>query len=103
MTERATSKNEVSIRLTDERWVHITEEHAELAGYRREVLETISEPERILAGNAGELLTVRAQQDSKLMVVVYRELPADGFVITAFLTRRAASLNRRTQIWPSLK
>lgn len=103
MTETVTSKNGTPIRLTDERWSHITEEHAELAGYRLEVLEAIAEPERILAGNAGELLAVRAQQDGKLLVAVYRELLPDGFVITAFLTRRAASLNRRTQIWPSPK
>ena len=35
------------------------------------------------------------------MVVVYRETnPSDGFVITAFLTRRLRSLDRRNQIWP---
>jgi hypothetical protein len=44
VTESATSKNGLPIRLTDERWVHITEEHAELAGFRHEVLEAIGEP-----------------------------------------------------------
>ena len=34
MTEAVYSKNGVSIRLTDERWVHITEEHGELADLR---------------------------------------------------------------------
>ncbi len=100
MTETAISKTGCPIRLTDERWVHITEEHAELAGHRRDVLEAIAEPERILSGNEGELLATRAQQDGKILVVVYRELSEDGFVITAFITRRAASLNRRTQVWP---
>jgi len=32
------SRNSVPIRLTAERWVHITEEHAELAGMRLEVV-----------------------------------------------------------------
>ena len=100
MTETATSKNGVAVRLTDERWSHITEEHAELAGYRPDVLEAIAKPERILAGNAGELLALRKQNDGKTLVVVYRETVADGFVITAFLTRREASLNRRKQLWP---
>jgi hypothetical protein len=100
VTETVISKNGVPIRLTDERWIHIAEEHAELAGYRLEVLVTIRDPERIVAGNAGELLATRTQQDGKLLVVVYRELVSDGFVITAFLTRRPASLNRRRQIWP---
>ena len=100
MTETATSKNGVAIRLTDERWSHITEEHAELAGYRFEVLETVAQPERILSGSAGELLALRKQNDGKVLVVVYREAANDGFVITAFLTRREASLNRRKQLWP---
>ena len=65
MTENVSSKNGVAIRLTDERWSHITEEHAELAGYRHEVLETIAEPERILSGNAGELLAVKSKEMAK--------------------------------------
>ena len=100
MTETVTSKNGVAIRLTDERWAHITEEHAELAGYKRDVLETVAQPERILAGGAGELLALKQQTDGKTLVVVYREDQSDGFVITAFLTRREASLNRRKQLWP---
>lgn len=100
MTETATSRNGVAIRLTDERWSHITEEHAELAGYRFELLEAIEESERILAGSAGELLALKKQKDGKTFVVVYRESVDDGFVITAFLTRREASLNRRKQLWP---
>jgi hypothetical protein len=52
----AESKNDVSIRLTEERWFHI--------------------------------------------VVIYRELnKEDGFVITAFLTRRRKQLERRRKIW----
>jgi hypothetical protein len=100
VTDSAISQSGKPIRLTDERWVHITEEHAELAGHRLEVLEAITEPERIVAGNEGELLTIRTQQDGKILVVVYRELSDDGFVITAFITRRVASLNRRRQVWP---
>ncbi len=100
MTETATSKNGTPIRLTDERWVHVTEEHAELAGYRFEVLDAITDPERIIAGNGGELLATKTHPDGKILVAVYRELAEDGFVITAFITRRAASLNRRKQLWP---
>jgi hypothetical protein len=100
VTETVISRNGASTRLTDERWVHISEEHAELAGYRLEVLEAIREPERIVTGNAGELLALRTQQNGKLLIVVYRESAADGFVITAFLTRKTASLDKRKQIWP---
>ena len=100
MTGIAKSKNGVIIRLTDERWSHICEEHAELAGLRFDVLETVAEPERIVSGGAGELLALKKQTDGKMLVVVYREDAGDGFVITAFLTRREASLNRRKPLWP---
>lgn len=100
MTSTVTSKNSKVIRLTDERWVHITEEHAELAGMRLEVLETVAEPGRILQGGEGELLAVRELEVGKFLVVVYREWETDGFIITAFVTRRGASLDRRKQLWP---
>ena len=100
MTEAATSKSGAAIRLTDERWLHITEEHAELAGYRFELLKTIAEPEQIVAGGMGELLALKKQKDGKTLVVVYRQSANDGFVITAFLTRRDTSLKRRKQLWP---
>ena len=94
------SKNGVPIRLTDERWTHITEEHGELAGLRLEVLEAIAEPARVLEGRGGELLAVRELEPGKDLVAVYRELEQDGFVITAFVTRRRAALDRRRQRWP---
>ena len=100
MTSDVTSKNGLPIRLTDERWTHITEEHAELAGMRLEVLEAVSQPERVLAGGEGELLAVRELEVGKFLVVVYRELDEEGFIITAFITRRVGSLDRRTQLWP---
>jgi len=53
MTEIVNSKNGVPIRLTDERWAHVTEEHSELAGLRLEVLETVANPTEIFAGNRG--------------------------------------------------
>ena len=100
MVETVKSKNEVPIRFTDERWVHISEEHAELAGYRLDVLEAVAIPERILKGGGGELLAVKTQPAGKWLVVVYREFKDDGFNITAFLTRRTALLEKRVQVWP---
>ena len=103
MTGTVISKNGIPIRLTDERWAHIIEEHCELAGLRLEALECVVEPSRIFAGSEGELLAVQEVQESELgkyIVVVYRELEGDGLVITAFLTRRIRSLERRKQLWP---
>jgi hypothetical protein len=101
MTESVVSKNGVLIRLTDERWVHITEEHNELAGMRLELLETIADPAQIFAGSCGELFAVREIESGKYLVVVYREFQNDGFIITAFLTRRIHSIRRRQLVWPN--
>jgi len=93
------SKNDVPIRLTEERWVHITEEHSEMAGYYFEVLETVEESEAIYEGKTGECIAVREIDKGKYIVIVYRELSKeDGFVITAFLTRRRRQLERRRKI-----
>jgi hypothetical protein len=94
------SKNGVRIRLTAERWEHIAEEHGELASLASEVLRAIGEPEQIFTGGGGELLAVRQIEPSKWMVAVYREQEHDGFVITAFLTRRRAWLERRRRLFP---
>ena len=103
MTDVVASKNGALIRLTEERWAHITEERAELAAMRAEVLETIARPMRVLEGGRGELLGVGEIEQGKALVVVNRETGKDGFVITAFLTRRMQSLHRRKQLWPWLK
>ena len=100
MVDLVLSKRGIPIRLTDERWSHITEEHCELAGLRSEVLETIGRPERILLGGDGEHLAIREIQEGKHLVAVYREGTADGFIITAFVTRRVRSLVKRRQVWP---
>lgn len=102
MAETVISRNGIPIRLTDERWSHIAEEHVELGEMRVEVLQTIGDAERVLAGGTGELLAVRMVEVGKALVVVYRETSAgDGFVITAFMTTGLARLERREQVWPS--
>lgn len=79
---------------------HRTEEHGELAGLRSTVLEAVSHPDRVLLGGDGELLAVRELEAEKYLVAVYREQSDDGFIITAFLTRRIRSLEKRRQVWP---
>jgi hypothetical protein len=67
---------------------------------RLEVLDAVADPHRILAGLAGELFAIREAVAGKNLVVVYREFENDGFIITAFMTSKTKSLNRRDQIWP---
>lgn len=54
MVDRIVSKSGNTVRLTDERWAHITKEHGELAGLRVDVLETVSSHDRVLVGGDGE-------------------------------------------------
>jgi len=95
------SKNDVSIRLPEERWFHITEEHSEMAGYYFEVLEVVAQPEAVYKGRAGECLAIRKVEKDKYIVVIYKEVSnEDGFIISAFLTRRKRQLERRQRLWP---
>jgi hypothetical protein len=50
ITISAISKNGVSIRLTNERWQHITTGHPEIADYFYEILESIENPDVIYEG-----------------------------------------------------
>ena len=94
------SVNGMLIRLTAERWTHILEEHPELTELKFDVLEAVSNPDRVVAGNADEILAIKEHEPGKWLVVVYKELNGDGFIITAFSTSKTAWLSRRRQIWP---
>jgi hypothetical protein len=100
MTETALSKSGVLIRLPEERWRHIIERHDVLVDKKQIILETISHPDRVFVGNEGALMAIRELEPGRWLLVVYREDQEDGFVITAFPTRRISSLNRRQIIWP---
>ena len=56
MATTVKSKNGVRIRLTDERWAHITEEHCELAGLRAGAAKPVTAP-GVPKGYRGELVT----------------------------------------------
>jgi hypothetical protein len=95
----AVSKNGVPIRLTSERWVHIVENHDDLAGYYDEVLGTVENPDWILRGYGGAMIAVKGMGPRRYLATVYRELsPQDGFVVTAYFTSK---INRRAAIWPA--
>ncbi|MEX0599221.1 MAG: hypothetical protein WD205_01180, partial [Rhodothermales bacterium] len=92
----------VPVRLTDERWKHISENHPEVVDMRSEILETLAEPDLIQEGDSGELLAVRRYEKtpltSKFLIVPYREVSSeDGFILTAYLTSRPS--NSRTVTW----
>ena len=85
----AISKAGIPIRLTDERWFHIVENHDEVAGYYDEVLLTVEDPDLIVSGYGGALVAAKQLARGKYLAVIYKELsPTDGFVITAYFTSR---------------
>lgn len=100
MTDTVKSIDGVTIRLTDERWGHITGGHNELADMRLEVLETVANPIRILEDKGDATLAIREIEPGKFLGVFYKESGPDGFIITAYMTRQINSLIRRKQLWP---
>ena len=100
MPDTVLSKLGIPIRFTQEAWDHILQGHSELAENRRLILNSIKNPDYVVDGDEGELLAVKQLDSGKWLVVVYRELAVDGFIITAYVTGRETSLKRKRQIWP---
>jgi hypothetical protein len=96
--DRVRSVNGVSIRLSGERWRHIVENHNDLAGYYHEVLRTVEKPDLVISGYGGALIALKGVARRRYLAVVYKELsPTDGFILSAYFTRRP---DRRRQVWP---
>lgn len=90
------SINGVPIRLTPERWKHISQRHPELGGKEQNVLNAIASPDLVQKGDLGTLMAVKKSND-KFLVIVYKEISeTDGFVITAYYTK---ILRRRMVVW----
>ena len=96
------SRNDVAIRLTRERWAHITARHPEMEDQKDRVLETISGPQIIQEGDFGECLSIRFYKEtpltSKFLVVVYKETTKmDGYILTAYYSNKPSE--RRRVLW----
>lgn len=96
------SKNDVPIRITQERWEHIERRHPEMEGQKEKVAETISNPDLVQKGDFGELLAVKLYPTTPLtrkhLVVAYKEVSnEDGFLLTAYFTGLPSK--RRQVIW----
>jgi hypothetical protein len=80
------SKNGVPIRLTEERWLHIVENHDDLAGYYDDILNCVEDPDYIIKGYRGALIALKKVDERKFLAVVYKELSNfDGFILLLFL------------------
>lgn len=102
MMDIALSKNNVPIRLTDERWYHITTGHPEMADCYYDILETIENPVIIYKGNFDGQIAVsdRINDIGKFIVVVYKEVNAgDGFIITAYYSDKIQKFEKKEILW----
>jgi len=96
--DRVYSVNGVPIRLTQERWEHIVSNKPYMETYYERVLDAVEHPTWVLRGYAGALAAVLTLGKKGYLHVVYRELdPNDGFIITAFISRK---VNKRVIVWP---
>jgi hypothetical protein len=100
--EIAVSINKVPVRLTKERWHHISTGHPEIADYYFEILETIENPKTLYEGMYGELIAIsnKLEQSNKFIVAVYKEIDSnDGFIITAYLTNKEQKFEKKKVLW----
>lgn len=94
----ANSINNIPIRLTDERWRHIVENHEDMAGYYDAVLQTVEDADYIIKGYGEALIALHEVKRKKFLAVVYKEFDNDGFIITAYFTSKL-KLEREEILW----
>jgi hypothetical protein len=106
------STNNVPIRLTEERWLHIMEYHRELEPFQPEILSAIANPDKLYFSSsrlkpnfAAVKVFARLTEFglAKNLVVHYREVStSSGFILTA-LVMSDKRLSRRFRLWQRLK
>jgi len=90
------------IRLTDERWAHISE-HPEMAGMRQALEETLQSPSVVVESSSDPAARLfhrfydGTMVGAKYLCVVVKFSAQDAFVVTAYLTDR---LKRGKIVWP---
>ena len=98
----AISIHGITIRLTEERWQHITTGHPEIADYYYEILQTLETPEIIYEGSNDAKIAVKKVQENApaFIVVIYKETSLrDGFVITAYLSNKEQEFKKKKIVW----
>ena len=66
----AYSVNNVPIRMTAERWLHIVETHDDLAGYYEDILNVIENPDIVVTGYRGSLIAFKGYGKKKYLSVL---------------------------------
>lgn len=101
MEEIVLSKNGVPIRSPEERWIHIVENHDDLAGHMDDVLDVVEYPDFVIKGYQEALIALKIVKQRKFLAVVYKETEiTDGFIITAYFSSKI-KLNQEVILWKS--
>jgi hypothetical protein len=78
--------------------MHIVEARDELAGRAQEVLAVVEGPDWVTRGYRDSLVAWKGYGRMRYLAVIYKEIGAtDGFIITAFFTRKP---RKRKKVWP---
>ncbi|OGW17210.1 MAG: hypothetical protein A3G93_04550 [Nitrospinae bacterium RIFCSPLOWO2_12_FULL_45_22] len=98
----AYSVNGVPVRLTTERWKHITSRHPEMVKEKDKVIDALTNPDLVQKGDYLTLIAIKFHAEtpltSKYLLVVYKEInKIDGFVLTAYFTNKP--LKWREVLW----
>lgn len=97
--DSVTSRSGIPVRLTAERWLHIIENHDDLAGYYDDVLAAIEEPDYITKGYRGALIALKEIEKDRFLTVIYKEVgKEDGFIVTAYFTSKV-KLEKEEVLW----
>jgi hypothetical protein len=106
------SMNNVKVRLTTERWLHIAEYHRELEDFQLEILLAIAQPDKLYHSPAGTEPNFAAVKVfdrlgdfglPKNLTVHYKEpCGSTGFILTAFVISDK-KLSKRFKEWQRLK
>ena len=85
----ANDKTSRKIRLSKERWNHITKKHPYMTNYLNEIKETINSPDKIVfheIGNLFDYYKYHKHKESKLkfLKVIVKYLNGNGFILSAY-------------------
>jgi hypothetical protein len=106
------SINNVNVRLTEERWLHIVEYHRELVNFQLEVLLTIAEPDRVyfsptdMEPNFVAVKVFDRLADfglAKNLTVHYKEAFSVQWIYINGLCNSDKRLKKRFRLWQRLK
>lgn len=80
--------NNKSIRLTSKQWKHIVYRHPEICNKINEIESTLKFPDYIKKEENIQKYYKYLKEEAKYMMIAVKILNGDGFVITAYTTRK---------------